>query len=601
MSDPLCTHCGQTIAYKKMELTAVGGSILCQQCGTPNTLRKKQRLSPKPLSRELNAYLAYSQETCTKRNAPFNAARIRRFEAYLAEHDLHVVHAELNDINQFLAWITKTKGPEISKGFESNLLEFYQALIHQGIMTINPLKVQNQNTLVPIDTEALSAELKAFVTYQESFGLFDSLKFDIRRIQSWELFLQQKGQSVLLATKQDVVDFMADADKKFTPKQSCGLALTIQDFYAALINLGMMDHDKTFPNHFAQYQDTLELIIHSEEVSQTADKGLKELRHEVQKTRNWRIILLVTITLLLGFSGFLAYQLLSYEPLQTTTIGTTQPNDPNAEVIQYVAKPLDPSQLAPLYETSPSSPNPTVPTTNTPITPRQPIIQPATPIKPKAPAAHTPLSVIPMSTESALANEKNQGATPSETATPKQVKPITTSTQPDIKPDVKPDVSQSLPKISTPQLVTPTPDSIGQEAVPTEPVTWPVTVEEKTITDQVTNTLPEVPRAKSPLQPVAQPTAEPQIADEMTDKLPEAPRSQSQPAAVAQPKQEPQDKACIAGNCRNGIGTFVHPDGAKYRGGWKNGKMDGEGEFLLSTGGRYRGVWKNGRLTVLNY
>ena len=63
---------------------------------------------------------------------------------------------------------------------------------------------------------------------------------------------------------------------------------------------------------------------------------------------------------------------------------------------------------------------------------------------------------------------------------------------------------------------------------------------------------------------------------------------------------------CIKGNCYNGNGTFLYPNGDKYQGQWKVGQMQGMGKYEYSNGDRYEGqfhfnkkdgtgiyVWKN--------
>ncbi len=52
---------------------------------------------------------------------------------------------------------------------------------------------------------------------------------------------------------------------------------------------------------------------------------------------------------------------------------------------------------------------------------------------------------------------------------------------------------------------------------------------------------------------------------------------------------------CINGDCRNGTGTFVYPDGSRYEGEWENGKENGFGVCHLADGERYRGEWRDGK------
>lgn len=63
---------------------------------------------------------------------------------------------------------------------------------------------------------------------------------------------------------------------------------------------------------------------------------------------------------------------------------------------------------------------------------------------------------------------------------------------------------------------------------------------------------------------------------------------------------------CIKGNCKNGKGIFVTPEGDRYDGIFKNNKLEGEGRWKSKFGDFYRGSFKNGivngrgKLTLTN-
>jgi len=51
---------------------------------------------------------------------------------------------------------------------------------------------------------------------------------------------------------------------------------------------------------------------------------------------------------------------------------------------------------------------------------------------------------------------------------------------------------------------------------------------------------------------------------------------------------------CISGNCENGKGTFIWPNGDRYSGEWKNNKMNGQGTLIGSEVKiKYVGEWKD--------
>ncbi|MBL7828173.1 MAG: caspase family protein [Saprospiraceae bacterium] len=67
---------------------------------------------------------------------------------------------------------------------------------------------------------------------------------------------------------------------------------------------------------------------------------------------------------------------------------------------------------------------------------------------------------------------------------------------------------------------------------------------------------------------------------------------------IAKKKEERSDdgtniqSGCLAGDCKNGAGTFAYPDGSKYEGNFVDGKFDGEGIFYFANGDVYTGHFK---------
>ena len=56
---------------------------------------------------------------------------------------------------------------------------------------------------------------------------------------------------------------------------------------------------------------------------------------------------------------------------------------------------------------------------------------------------------------------------------------------------------------------------------------------------------------------------------------------------------ERKDGECTEGDCENGKGTKVFPDGSKYIGEFKAGRRSGQGTYTYTDGGSYTGEWKD--------
>jgi hypothetical protein len=58
---------------------------------------------------------------------------------------------------------------------------------------------------------------------------------------------------------------------------------------------------------------------------------------------------------------------------------------------------------------------------------------------------------------------------------------------------------------------------------------------------------------------------------------------------------ENYDGTCIKGNCTNGQGVYMHPNGEKYVGTFKDGKANGQGTITFPNGGQWIGELKDGQ------
>jgi hypothetical protein len=57
-----------------------------------------------------------------------------------------------------------------------------------------------------------------------------------------------------------------------------------------------------------------------------------------------------------------------------------------------------------------------------------------------------------------------------------------------------------------------------------------------------------------------------------------------------------QQEGCISGDCSNGFGIYVYPNGDKYEGNWVNETMHGAGVYYYKNGDIYKGDFRNNKL-----
>ncbi|MFN8254810.1 MAG: caspase family protein [Bacteroidales bacterium] len=57
-----------------------------------------------------------------------------------------------------------------------------------------------------------------------------------------------------------------------------------------------------------------------------------------------------------------------------------------------------------------------------------------------------------------------------------------------------------------------------------------------------------------------------------------------------------QQSGCISGDCDNGFGTWLYPNGDKYTGNWVNKQMHGNGTYFYKNGDVYKGDFRNNKL-----
>jgi hypothetical protein len=58
---------------------------------------------------------------------------------------------------------------------------------------------------------------------------------------------------------------------------------------------------------------------------------------------------------------------------------------------------------------------------------------------------------------------------------------------------------------------------------------------------------------------------------------------------------EETESGCISGNCRNGTGVFVFPNGNRYEGEFRSGIPMGYGTMYYKNGVVLKGKWKWGK------
>lgn len=418
------------------------------------SLADVQTHQPQPLSMAMEVYLDHTLENDPDRHLGFDTARVRRFEHHLKEMNLSLRSLPPAAVRAYLERIRLTEGEECALGHETTLREFFKALTIRNLIPVNPLPDERRSQSAPMETRGFSEELVTFVTHQEATGCMEHLPFDVPRIQVWEAFLARRNKNIRSAEDADLTEFMRMAQQRFTPKQACGLALTIPELYLVMQESGLMENIP-HSREVVRVRTMLERVLQNDSSTPMPRHGRTGSRH-LRRTRTGRRlwITVMLVLLVVGVSGVLAWQLVfnrsSSQPLQSGTWRTTVKEVKNA-------------------------------------------LQGST----------TSIATTTSSTTTSMASTTTSTATTTSTSSTTTTSMATTTTS--VPPPVK-------PPVETPPL----------------------------------------------------------------------------PARML---------GCVAGNCIDGVGTYIHDDGARFTGTWVKGKKHGPGEVRFSSGGGYRGVWQNDKLT----
>ncbi|MBF0212422.1 MAG: hypothetical protein HQM00_02525 [Magnetococcales bacterium] len=514
MPSHTCTQCGASLPPSQTAHLTEGESITCRECGEP-TLADFSPHNPSH-SKAIEIYLDHVFENDSERYLGFDLARIRRFEKHLREQKLTPRSMGPSVVRRFLERIRLTEGINSARGHESTLMEFFKALTLKGWMHVNPLSEERRQTQV--DTRGFSEELVTFVTYQEGTGFTENLLFDVPRIQVWEAFLERRKKNIRTAEEKDLAEFMAMAHQRYSPKQACGLALTIQELYQVMQQSDLMREIPQCEDFF-RCRDLLEQALLPETGAQE-HREFPPMRAPVRGQRKRTLFWIAAAGILSAVAALLVWQLL--------------PRDSGREEVMHQVRQKAKEIKGSMTDTLPLAPDGS-----------RSGIQPSNPTtRPESPAPRT-------AAQPPARNDPPKGTTP---------KPDATKNAPP-KEAPKPDATKGAPpKIETPQ---------APKA--------------------------EAPKAEAP-KPDATKNAPPKEAPKPEAPKPEAPKKADAPP-TATPAEPQRLIGCVEGDCKNGLGTFIHDDGARYIGGWSKGKKHGKGEFRFSSGGGYKGVWENGHMT----
>ncbi|MBF0192665.1 MAG: hypothetical protein HQL99_16235 [Magnetococcales bacterium] len=574
-----CTQCGTHLSPDQTASLRVGDTLPCLECGAPVNPEERRKHDAAPQSMALELFLDHATENDPERYLGFEAARIRRFESHLQDQKLNPRTLRPGVVQAFLKRIHDTEGPESAHGHASTLREFFKTLTLKGVMNVNPLSEPRQAAPPPMDMRGFSEELITFVTQQEGIGFTENLSFDVRRIQEWEAFLARKGKKARTAEEKELVEFMAMAHRRFTPKHAYGLALTLQEFYQVMLQSGLMTEVPSCPD-FVHCREALEEILAHEQAGTGTPERTERtrpasgFRRPAQQRRKPWMPLLIIVGVLCAAGGVLAWQLLPRESGTNPAMNDLRQKAKNLKNTLSGTPPATPTAgIKPPATPTAATVAPTTPTTR--ATPPGSVV-PAIPTT-AATTAPAPGSALPAATATAPA-PGSAPALPKATATapaPGSVPalPATTATAP-----APANVPSDRPP-STPPGVAPVAPLVGMP---------PLTAPGSGFTPRLPTTPAEVPHFQPNLS--AKPPENPLKRPSRNEAVPEKPKELAPPVRLI---------GCVEGNCTNGFGTFVHDDGARYIGQWSQGKKHGTGEFRFSSGGGYRGTWKNGHVTKI--
>lgn len=587
-----CSVCATSHRLDKDAIPPQGRLVQCRNCTKPYFLDPDNPSLDHPISQEISLYIQYRRHLSRLNEIVFDVSRLIQFEKALLSQGRTILLASELDIQNFIDSCPSDERDQ-SKGYNTTLYEFYNILTDEKVLKKHPLKTID-STQFEEDEKILSPALTLFTQHLLQSRSASAIRYDVRRVQAFEVFLQNKKVDVEKVSMVQIDQFMQLIGVRFKPDQVIGFDLTLRHFFEVMVDKGFISTTPYPQKTTSQEAESLDFCAEIGGQKQPPDSFIFRFRHA---------FFYVALSLVVALWGAVIYK----------KVLSHQKNDLLLEARTVLSRDLAPSSKSSLSPKKSSrsgnslSQKELYPVENR-LSQKEPPIEDRLlqELSPRLPQKEPPI-------EDRLSQKE----------LPSLLEP-TLSLQDKLDQKVASPISFSKDRLS--QTLSFSKDGLAKK------VDVPPIKDDSIQTHPFSGSLSDtLSFPKDRLSEDSSSTGEGLLdtrGDSDLDMLfgKSGYQAQEKPNTVTIPQEssmpttsekvdirfvdgklvydsgqqgEIDKKGCVEGDCQNGVGTFIYNDGSQYIGPWKNGKKEGEGAFTFGNGSGYKGVWKGGKIVKM--
>ncbi|MBF0186832.1 MAG: hypothetical protein HQL50_02785 [Magnetococcales bacterium] len=244
-----CPDCGMRYHVNFGRIPLLGKKVKCRRCLHMFPVLKQDDWYRDNLPVSMAAYVIYRKHRMRTHNLKYDMDRIQSFKTWLAEY--HRQRPEtgrglravtVQDVHTYLEELDRSEGDYPHHGMVATLTEFFGILYNEGLVDVNVMEqLRSDMDDVLEDLGPFSHEVELYIKHRRTMNDVASLPFDLVRIKEMEVFLAERERSLITADDDDLEEFFVHISRRFSTEKLDGFRSTVEGLCDVLSSMEVVD------------------------------------------------------------------------------------------------------------------------------------------------------------------------------------------------------------------------------------------------------------------------------------------------------------------------------------------------------------------------